>query len=1122
LDNKPVTAFATDKARALLAYLVLEAEHPHRRDALSGLLWPDQPQKKARRNLRQALSYLRRAIADHDPDAPYLLVGRETVQFNPKSDHWLDVTAFTALLDDCQTHHHRRPGACRRCMQRLEHATDLYQGSFLEDFALDDSTLFEEWAALKREWLHRLAADALLCLADCHERRGQYARARHHAQRQVELDPWREEAHRQLMRLLAFDGQRDAALAQYETCRQFLAAELGVEPIAETTALYERIRAGESAASYPRPPAVPHNLPPSTPFVGRAKELIELADRLADPDCRLLTLVGPGGIGKTRLALQAAAEQIGAFAQGVYFVPLASVASADSIVPAIAHSLQFPFYGQDPTAQLLDYLREKEMLLVLDNMEHLLEGVGLLTDVLHRAPGVALLVTSRERLNLRQEWVYEVEGLTYPSDAVEMLPDSLESYSAVDLFAQSARRVHPGFTLSPQEVPFVVDICYMVDGMPLGVELAAAWVPQYACQEIAQEIAHNLDFLSATRQEAPERHRSLRAVFEHSWRLLAQEEQAVFTRLSVFRGGFDRRAAQRVAGASLPTLLALLDKSLLRQTTPGRYQVHEILRQYAVEKQAPQEREETRARHSHYYAAFLHTQEQAFQDPRVALQAIETEIDNVRSAWHWAVSRGALAHVDQGLNALARFYYLRGPFQVGETLIRAAVDHVRESVETTEPPAPDTLLILGKLLVEQARLLIRRAMYDQAIVAAEAAIELASPGDDTLLNVEAAGHLLWGRALFHQANYEAAQTHLERALDLVHATPSRQLYADSLRNLGSVAVRLGDYDQAGRYCDQALHIYREIGDRRGEGAALNNLSAITLNQGDYAEARTHQEQARQIYAEIGDRRGESKLLNNLGNLHADQGDYAQAQDYYVQALRIHHETGSRMGESVVLNNLAGILWSVGDYAGARARYARALEIGREIGDRQGESIVLSNLSLQAHSAGDDELALDYGQQALRIAQELGDQVTQGDTLTRLGHVHAGLERWEAANAAYGQALELRRELGQPHRAIEALAGLADVFLAQGEQAQAQAQAEKVLSYLENHTLDGVDEPFRVYLTCYRVLHANQDPRAASLLATAHHLLQEWAAKISDEKMRHSFLKNVTIHQEIAQAFAQGA
>ena len=470
LDDSPITDFATDKARALLVYLAVEVDRPHRREALAGLLWPDQPQRKANQNLRQALLNLRQALGDCE-DEPCLLVSRETIQFNTHCVHRLDVAAFTALSQACQAHRHTRLGTCVPCLRRMEQMADLYRGEFLSQFFLSDSSTFEEWALLKREWLRHQVVQALSHLADFCERRGELDRARQYSRRQVELEPWHEEAHRQVMRLLALDGQRSAALAQYETCRRALAQELGIEPTHETVALYEWIRAGEVVS--PSSPA--YNLPTvPTPFVGRETELVELAELIANPDCRLVTLVGPGGIGKSRLALQVAADQVGAFAHGVYFVPLAAVSSPELIVSALADAIGFTFHDhQDPKEQLLNYLRDskREMLLVLDNVEHLLprsassasqrvSEVELLAELLKRAPGVVLLATSRERLALQEEWVYEVAGLTYPTSLhiPSQSGERWETYSAIALFQQRAAQAQRRFSLS-EEAPHVARIC---------------------------------------------------------------------------------------------------------------------------------------------------------------------------------------------------------------------------------------------------------------------------------------------------------------------------------------------------------------------------------------------------------------------------------------------------------------------------------------------------------------------------------------------------------------------------------------------------------------------------------------------------------------------------------------
>ena len=329
----------------------------------------------------------------------------------------------------------------------------------------------------------------------------------------------------------------------------------------------------------------PHNLPPqTTPFVGRRVELAQIAHYLDRADCHLLTLIGVGGIGKTRLALQAAGQALGAFADGVYFVPLARISSPEFLVPAIMEAIDYPLSGKaDPKRQLLNYLHQKEMLLVLDNFESLFSlpgdsdsGRDLLLEMVKGASKLKLLVTSRERLNLQAEWLLTLQGLPYPPAETA---SGEETFEAVELFAQGAHRVRPDFALSA-EWPEVVRICRLLEGMPLGIELAAAWVSMMPCAEIARELSRGLDLLSTTLHDVPARHKSLEAVFDQSWQLLSEPERAVFKKLSVFQVGFDRRAAEQVAGASLPTLAALVNKSFLRVGSTGRYYMLEPLKQY--------------------------------------------------------------------------------------------------------------------------------------------------------------------------------------------------------------------------------------------------------------------------------------------------------------------------------------------------------------------------------------------------------------------------------------------------------------------------------------------------------------------------------------------------------------
>jgi len=535
-----ITDYRTKKALALLCYLAVTGR-PHLRPTLAGLLWGEIPEESARNNLSKALVNLRQLVG------PYLSITRQTVSFNRDSRYWLDVEAFDAQVGNASaTAEAATPG--RTDIRRLEETVELYRGDFLEGFYVRGAPSFEEWALAQRAWMQELALKALRTLVVHHTQRGGagLGTAIDYATRLLALAPWREEARRQLMLLLARNGQRGAALMQYHTCRRTLMAEFGAEPAEETKALYERIR---QEGELPSPPcAPPHNLPaPVMPLIGRQDELAEIQDRLRDPSCRLLTLVGPGGSGKTRLALEAATGEVGLYTHGVFFVSLAPLQSVDGIAPTVAQELGFSLAmgaERGPQRQLLDYLRGKHMLVTLDNFEHLLEGTSLVTDILRAAPEVKIMVTSRARLSARGEHLVPVSGLQVPPPEA---PGTLSQYGAVQLFLRGADRVHPSFEPTVGDLTQVARICQLVEGMPLAILLAVSWMTMLTPAEIAAQVSErSLEFLETEGQDVPVRQRSMRAVLDHSWDLLSEREQEVLAGLSVFRGGLP--AAGRPAG----------------------------------------------------------------------------------------------------------------------------------------------------------------------------------------------------------------------------------------------------------------------------------------------------------------------------------------------------------------------------------------------------------------------------------------------------------------------------------------------------------------------------------------------------------------------------------------------
>ncbi len=859
-NGQPLPGFRYDKVRALLAYLAVENDRPHRRDELVGLFWPDSPEEDARTSLRQALAQLRAALGDSEAARPAILAGRESVQWNPEADADVDVIAFEEALKAARTHAHRSPHSCRFCAQQFTQAVERYQGDFLAHFFLPGSAPFEDWAVLKREALQRQALDTLTQLAAYHSRRGEYSQAEDCLRRLLAIEPWQEEAHRWLMRLLVLHDQRSAALAQYEACRHQLAEALGVEPQPETTKLYEVISAGEAAGALQDghlrlPESRKHNLPPSlTPFIGREKELGALNALLDQPDHRLITLVGPGGVGKTRLALQVGAEQVACFADGVFFVPLVSVTRADLLSVVIGAVLQVPMDTEtDPRQKLLKAVAGQEMLLILDNLEHLPEAAEFLSALLAAAPEMVILATSRQRLKLRGEWVFPLEGL--PAGKTDA-PQAGGEGSSSDLFIQSAARLNPGFAPSPAERASIRKICRLLDGLPLAIELAAAWTPVLPCAEIAREIQSNLDFLAEALSDMPTRHTSMRAVFDHSWNLLSPEEQAIFRKLSVFRGGFQREAAEQVAGAALPHLRSLLDKSLIKHTPPDRYDMHELARQYAAQQLASAA-EENDAR-DRAFNCFLDLAQKARsliegEEGPAWMQRLEGEMDNIRAALEWSHING---QIEAGMRlawAMYRFWYWRN-------------QHVKEARHWLEVFLADAegrsdlpTDLLGNVLYEAG--VIAAIQLDQTAAEAYLGRSLAIHrsvgdkfGEGAILNS-------LGTLAFEQNNFLRAKELFKAGLDIdreIGQNPAAPLY-----NLGEVSQFLGDYATARECFEECLQLDREAHNQTSFASTLAGLARVELQLGERKLALDHYKESLQLRWELDDQEGIAYALEGL-------------------------------------------------------------------------------------------------------------------------------------------------------------------------------------------------------------------------------------------------------------------
>ncbi|MBK9055176.1 MAG: tetratricopeptide repeat protein [Chloroflexi bacterium] len=998
------------KAQAILFYLAVTGK-TYDREWIASLFWSEVPTSTALKNLRDLLPELRKLLPDS------LIVSRQTLALNPSQPYFLDVATFQVAL--------------RAEPPQLETALSLYQGEFLADFHIPHAPLFEDWVVIQREHLHELAVQNLDTLVEQKIAQQAWQAGLELTRQLLHLEPWRESAHRQRMLLLAQTGQRLAALEQYTTCRKILADEFGVTPTTQTELLVQQIRANQLAAApetvtAPARYALPRSL---TPFFGREVELARLTALLRDPAYPLVTLMGEGGIGKTRLALAAARQVLPAFPDGVWFVALAGIpgtqdaaAAADSLARAIADLLGFQFHGPTlPTQQLIQRLRAQKLLLVLDNFEHLIAGTEFILTLLEQAEHVAVLVASRERLSAPAEWVMRLQGLPVPEgeDAAAM------TASSVQLFAERSARVSPHFVVDETNLGEVLRICRAVEGLPLGIELAAAMTERQTCPAIAQAISLGLAHLTTTHRGLNLRHHSLASVFDYSWQLLTAAEAQTLARCAVFRGGFSVAAAQAITGTSVAHLVALANKSLLRPALNDRFELHELVRQFAGEQLARQESSAVDVAHRHcdYYLGWLQQNQDEIENSQAMLQAIQADLPNIRAAWQWAVQNRRVPALTQGVQPLTLLYRLMGVFREARHRLDEAINLLRQPGEPLDAAAAR---LLGLLLLEQSFFYEHLAHLTEAAALAEEALGLGQRHND--VHLQAVGHQRLAAIRMSQGDVEASQQLCEQGLALARLAGLPRQEASGLAGLGIIQQMQDRPEQALVYHTQALAVARQHRYRRFEAIVTGNLAVMYRRMGQFAAANTHAE----------------------------------------DALRLSRMIGYADGEGMAHLNLADVYYLWRNYETADSHYAAAHTIFQRVGNQRYQSLTLTGWGLSLLRQGELFRARELSQQGHLLAQLAGDVLTEAAALLVLGQVEMEKGEFAAAEQIYQQVQSLI-SAGQFPAQIMVSVCLAELAWRQNQPEQALAQVQWVLPHLESLPFDPpLTEPEIIHACCERV------------------------------------------------------
>jgi predicted ATPase len=748
-----------------------------------------------------------------------------------------------------------------------------------------------------------------------------------------------------------------------------------------------RVAGSEAGGDHAPPAGLRPELPrPNTPFVGRGAEVAEIERLLGSDDCRIVTVCGPGGVGKTRFALEAAARVEDRFADGAAFIPLHTLSESSPLFGTIAERLHVPSAeGSDVRARLLWHLRDRSMLLVLDNFEHLTQSAGLLTELLDGSRNLKLLVTSRERLGLRGEHLFPLDGLEVSGTT------ATGGGAAVRLFVESARRVAPAFHPTPAELDTVAGICEAVGGLPLAIELASAWVRALPCDQILKEIHRDQDFLADAMRDVPERHRSLRSTFESAWRLLDDSERRSYRRLSIFHGSFDFGAAAAVCDAPVWMLSSLLDKSLLHSLQGGRFEILEVLRQNAERKLAedPDESARIGRRHAAHFAAMVRTLavELGGAGEKAALDRLSDEISNVRSAWAWAVDQREPGMIGTMIPGMFAFYESRGRPQEGWALFSTA----RETVAGATPsgvPVGDPLA--ARLSAREAVLAAHLGKATKAKEQLDTAIATMRAANDPDLAFALDRR---GVMAYDSGAYDQAKRFFEEALELARATGAGPTIAAALMHLGSVEFAAGDYAQAEQLYAQAIARFEAAGDRHGIANCHRNVGIVAAVQERYDDADRAFAIGLEVDRELDNARGIATSLQNLGTIASMRGEMDRATIFLQEAASISRERGMRKLLAASLNMLANVATEQRDAGAAEPLYREALSVASEIGETplmlevlvgmaqslasgggdRGESLRLVHLVLQHPAADSDTRA-----QAERLQVELGELVHARD------------------------------------------------------------------------------------------------------------------------------------------------
>ncbi len=1114
--------FRSWKERALLAYLATEYETLHERSVLVAMLWSNMSEAQGLTNLRLTLSRLRQTLRNTDSDG-LIIVSRTALRWNLDAPARVDIQIFRRAIEPALLPHGRaRPPADLPALRR---AIALYRGEFLSglDADADREEPFADWMRGWRERLHQQALTALYTLAEEALARADYAAVEQYAYRQLAIERWREEAHRQIMQLLALTGQRSAALRQYDLLEQLLETELGVSPDPATTALFHRIKDGRfpapvTSADVKGPPEgdAPRltNLShPLTPFIGRETEQAFVLRRIRERGERFVTLVGEGGVGKSRLATTIGHQVLDLFPQGVWWVSLAmldsdSATPEELLVDCIARTFNLPLDGKvSSTIHLFNYLQNKHLLLILDNFETIYAGAPAVYELLQHCPQVSVLITTREALHYQAELLLRVEGLPLPSLKD---PDPLASGS-MRLLVERAERT--GWEMEPDSLGDMIQLCRFLRGIPLALELAATLVSDLPLPTLLAELHKDYDLLATTLRDVPPRHRTMQAIFETSWELLAPRHRLILAQLATFRDRFDSAAAQFVTAADPSDLATLAAKSLLQRDSEGWFSLHDHLRTFAHRQwqrlaalpanghplpaatavtPAALPLQETAARHAAYYLGWLASMSNHLYGDTLpdTLRQVQAHRANLYQAWQWALLHEQWSLLVPAIAPLRRALHIMADLRDGVRLFGGLIAAM-----------PDAHLHHVEARAAHIHFLSRIGHTDEAL---HALAPLLTRPD---LSLALRADLLILQADLLVSSEPSAQTDrlYQNALSLAQQAGDAALEVNALVAACSGAWLHNNYPLAQRYADTALPLARSVGDLWAEVALLNRLGVLAISQqAGLSTAHAYFSRGIELAQRLNDRHTEGTLLGNLGIVAEYRKDFGAALTAYEAGLALQSERGNLQAMALSHVNVGRLRYIVGQYANGLPDLETALRLYTDSNNVRGQGLAHLYLGATATKLGQRENASFHLEQATHIFRTLELIPFLPFALTYRGEAYHVAGDHAAAESLLLEAARIRRDISDALLLKDTLALLVQVYLATDNRNALPPLLGELALNIDTTDDVGAEHLLTDYVALYEGQCALHDTAAPETLRRARVLFAEILALMPDPAMRAAF------------------